>query len=296
VKTIGILVIGSTGMLGQALVREIKKRGVGVTGIARSGADFSCDIKNDQTLKEIISLVKPQIIINTAAIVNLPKCEEKPDYAYLINARPASILAEISFKMGIYFIQISTDHYYTSDRNIKHTEEHPIRLINEYARTKYAAERFALTCPNALVVRTNIIGFRHKMDTPTFLEWAILSIENNSPITLFDDYFTSSINVSQFSCALLDIIEKRSNGIINLASRDVFSKKNLIFALAEKLGYSLTNAKTGSVFEEGNLLRAESLGLEVEKAESILGYNLPTLSEVIESIAQEYENGVKDEI
>jgi dTDP-4-dehydrorhamnose reductase len=296
VKNIGILVIGSTGMLGQALMREIKRRCIGVSGIARSGADFSCDIKDDKPLKDIISFVKPQIIINTAAIVSLPECEEKPDYAYLTNARPASILAEISFKMGIYFIQISTDHYYTSDRNIKHKEEHPIRLINEYARTKYAAERFALTCPNALVVRTNIIGFRHQTDAPTFLEWAIQSIENNSPITLFDDYFTSSIHVKQFSCALLDIIEKRQNGIINLASREVFSKKTLIFALAKKLGYSLTNAKIGCVFEEGNLLRAESLGLDIEKAESILGYKLPALKEVIECIAYEYENGVRNEI
>jgi len=194
-----VLVIGSTGMLGQALMCEMKKRGIDVIGIARSGADISCDIVDDQTLSNIILSIKPQIIINSAAMVSLAKCEEKPDYAYLINARSASIISEIALKTGIYFIQISTDHYYTGDRNRKHTEENPIRMINEYARTKYAAERFVLTNPNALVVRTNIVGFRNQIETPTFVEWAIQNIENNSPMTLFDDYFISSIHVTQFS-------------------------------------------------------------------------------------------------
>ncbi|MCX9085012.1 MAG: SDR family oxidoreductase [Candidatus Methanoperedens sp.] len=291
-----VLVIGSTGMLGQALMYEMKRCGIKVIGIARSGADISCDIVDDRTLSNIILSIKPQIIINSAAMVSLAKCEDKPDYAYLINARPASILAEISLKTGIYFIQISTDHYYTGDCNIKHTEEQPIRLINEYGRTKYAGESFALTCQNALVVRTNIVGFRNKIDTPTFVEWAIQNIKNNSPITLFDDYFTSSIHVTQFSSALLDIIEKRPSGVLNLASSEVFSKKAFICALAEKMGHTLTNVKIGSVVDAGDASRAESLGLDVGKAETLLGYKLPNLEEVITSIVEKYENGVKNEI
>jgi len=291
-----VLVIGSTGMLGQALMCEMKTRSIDVIGIAHSGADISCDIVDVQTLSNIILSIKPQIIINSAAMVSLAKCEEKPDYAYLVNARPAFILSEIARKSGIYFVQISTDHYYTGDCNIIHTEDHPIRLMNEYARTKYAAEKFALTNPNALVVRTNIVGFRNKIETPTFVEWVIQNIEKNSPITLFDDYFTSSIHVTQFSSALLDIIEKRPSGVLNLASREVFSKKTFICALAKKMGYSLTNVKIGSVFDAADASRAESLGLDVGKAEAILGYELPTLDEVITSIVEEYEDGVKNEI
>jgi len=291
-----VLVIGSTGMLGQALMLEMKRRGIDVIGIARSGADISCDIVDDRTLSNIILSIKPQIIINSAAMVSLAKCEEKPDYTYLVNARPASILTEIARKSGIYFVQISTDHYYTGDCNIKHTEEHPIRLINEYSRTKYAAERFALTNPNALVIRTNIVGFRNKIETSTFVEWAIQNIENKSPMTLFDDYFISSINVTQFSSALLDIIEKKTTGVLNVASREVFSKKTFICALAKKMAYSLNNIKIGSVFDAGDASRAESIGLDVGKAEDILGYELPTLDEVITSIVEEYEDGIKNEI
>jgi len=44
-----ILLLGSTGLLGQAIVKEAHLRGKSLLGIARSGADFNLDIRNDQT-------------------------------------------------------------------------------------------------------------------------------------------------------------------------------------------------------------------------------------------------------
>ncbi len=279
-------------MLGQSLMNEIKTRGFEVTGIARNGADVSCDISNDEELESIISSINPHILINCAAIVNLTKCEDNPGHAYLVNSRPSSIMSEISRKAGIYFVQISTDHYYTGDCHKKHSENHPVHLMNEYARTKYAAEVFALTNPNSLVVRTNVVGFRHDLKAPTFLEWVIQNLQKKSVMTLFDDYYTSSIHVNQFSTALMDIIETRFCGVLNLASRDVFSKKEFICALSDRMAYSLDNTVIGSVFDIGGTPRAESIGLDVTKAEQILGYELPTLDEVITSIIKEYDEGL----
>jgi dTDP-4-dehydrorhamnose reductase len=292
-----LLVIGSTGLLGQALISEIKERGMEVVGIARSGADISCDITDKKSLENNIATIEPDIIINCAALVNLNECEKNPEYAYMINARPASIISEIATENDLYFIQISTDHYYTGDGNLKHNEDETVRLLNEYARTKFAAEKFALTCPNSLIVRTNIVGFRNKEGTSTFTEWVIENIKNRTPMTLFDDYFTSSIHVKQFSSSLLDIIEKKHTGVLNLASREVSSKKTFISALAEKMGVELTNSATGSLVDAGGeITRAESNGLDVEVAESILGYKLPALDDVITCILQEYYGGFENEV
>lgn len=292
-----VLVIGSTGLLGQALISEIKKRSMKVVGIARSGTDITCDVADKKSLENNIISLEPDIIINCAALVNLNKCEENPEYAYMVNARPASIISEIAAKKNLYFIQVSTDHYYTGDGNLKHNEDEPVRLLNEYARTKYAAEKFALTCPNSLVVRTNIVGFRNKEGEPTFVEWVIQNIENNSPMTLFYDYFTSSIHVKQFSSSLLDIIEKNPTGVLNLASREVASKEMFIKTLAKKMNIELTNSTRSSLIAAGGeIKRAESNGLDVNLAESILGYRLPALDDVITCILEEYEGGFKNEV
>lgn len=287
--TKNILVYGATGMLGQALMREASKLGINVVGAARSGTHFSLDVCDDKALRDSINLVKPEIIINTVAITNLINCENNPGLAYQVNARSVGIMAECCQKIGAYFIQISTDHYFTNSRNAKHSETDQVSLVNEYTRTKYAGEKFALVYPNSLVVRTNIVGFRGKTGFPTFLEWVMQTLERQTSFTLFDDFFTSSIDVKQFSSLLFSLLNKRPNQVLNLASREVFSKKKFIEAIAAKLGYTLSHAKTGSVLELSDVPRAESLGLDVTKAEAVLGYQLPTMDEVVEQLISEYK-------
>jgi len=289
-----IVILGSTGMLGQTLLKKARDVNYNPIGIARKNADICIDITNDSSLKEILLEIKPEIIINTVAIVNLDECEKNPSYAYLVNSRPASILSDLCNKIAAYYVHISTDHYFTGDKDKKHDETHPVKILNEYARTKYAGEIYALLNPDALVIRTNIVGFRSRENQPTFLEWVIKSLKNHLPITLFNDYYTSSIDVTQFSTYLFDLINKKPRGILNVAAKEVKSKKEFIEAIADKLSIHLTASETGSVFDLHGVARAESLGLDISKAESILGYSLPTFEQVISSIMKDYyESGVQ---
>jgi dTDP-4-dehydrorhamnose reductase len=286
-----IAVIGSTGMLGQALLREGVRRADKPIGLARSGADHNVDITDSDKLIRMMEQIRPDVVINAAAITSLATCERDNCSAYRVNARAVATLAKACAEKGTKLVQISTDHYYMSDGDGKHDERAPVQLVNDYARTKYAGEAFALTCPGALVVRTNIVGFRGK-GQPTFVEWAIASLQAGTRMTLFDDFFTSSIHVQGCASALYDLISKNITGILNLASRDVCSKKDFIRLLAERLGVELANTTTGSVFEFMDARRAESLGLDVSEAERHLGYDLPTTQEVIDALVSEYREMV----
>jgi dTDP-4-dehydrorhamnose reductase len=282
------LIIGSTGMLGRAMMLVAHKRKVEVTGIARNNADICVDITDDQALQSIVADLQPQVVINCTAMTNLQVCERSPGDAYLINARSVAMLAAISEKLNAYFVQISTDHYYIGDGNKKHTELDPVVLVNEYARTKYAGEQFARTIENSLVVRTNIVGFRDKAGLPTFVEGIIKTLREGRPLTLFNDFYTSSMDVFRFSEALFDLISLRPKGIVNLASRDVSNKAEFISALAHQLDLSLSQTQIGSLKSLKDCDRAESIGLDVTKAENLLRYKLPSFDEVIDSLAAYY--------
>ena len=125
------------------------------------------------------------------------------------------------------------------------------------------------------------------------MEWLITALKNEEPITLFEDYFTSGIDVGAFSRALFDLMEKMPVGTINVACREVYSKKVFIEALASRLEYPLRIAAIGKVADFLEVPRAESAGLDVGKAESILEYFLPTLVDVIEALVSgtRRENG-----
>lgn len=283
-----ICILGSTGLLGQALMKEGHARGVDVVGVARENADFNLDITKDEKLTDFILEKHFDVVINTVAIVNHKMCDEDTKLAYDVNARPSALLTQIKSDCNYKYIFISTDGYFSEDKDEKHDEKAKVYLLNEYAKTKFAGEMFTLINSNSLVIRTNIIGFRRGMQ-PTFLEWVINALRNKDKMTLFEDYFTSSITVAQFSVALFDLLPKNPCGILNLASSEVYSKAMFIQELARRFKFSLENTTVGTV----SLLsskRANSLGLDVSRAERILGYSLPGLSEVLTQIKKEYEN------
>ncbi len=159
--------------------------------------------------------------------------------------------------------------------------------MNEYARSKYAGEAFALTYPDTLIIRTNIVGFRRQGE-PTFAEWAIDALRSGEPITLFDDFYTSSIHVTGFAEIFFKLLPLKPSGILNLAARTVCSKKVFIELLAEALGLNTLATVTGTVKRLAGARRAESLGLDVTKVEELLGLELPTTRQVVSALADEY--------
>ena len=283
-----ILILGSTGLLGLALIEFFQEKNIqNVCGLARKNSDFNIDIIDHDKLIAFLNKLKPKVIINSIAIVDHQLCEDKPDLAYLVNSRIVGIISDWSLKNSCYFIQISTDHYYVGDGSKKHSEKDQITLVNEYAKTKYLGEVLALINPQSLVIRTNIVGFKNH-SKPTFLEWVLQSLKNNQQINLFNDYFTSSIHTNQLAKIIYDLIDLKLTGVINIASSSVSSKEQFILALAKKFNFNLNNAKSISIFDSNIIKRAESLGLETAKIESILGYNMPDINEVIDSIHQDY--------
>jgi dTDP-4-dehydrorhamnose reductase len=285
----GLLILGCTGLLGQALMAEAQSRGWPCSGLARSGADHEVDVSETAALEALLRELSPSAIVNCIAITNHQTCEEDPALAYLLNSRTPALLASISAELGVRFVQISSDHYFTGDGSSAHSESADVTLLNEYARSKYAGEQLALTNPAALVVRTNIVGMRRWPQRPTFAEWAISAIENGEPMTLFDDFFTSSMHVRACSAAVLDLLDIDATGLINVASSEVSSKQRFVRALARALDVELDDVGVGSV-RALTPVRAESLGLDVTRAENLLGRRLPDLAATIAAIVHERNN------
>jgi dTDP-4-dehydrorhamnose reductase len=283
-SAVRLLVLGDTGLAGTAILEAARARGMAATGASRHG-EHAVDLRDAAALRALLDRLSPTVVINAAAQVSVAECERDPAQAWLVNARPAALIADAARQAQIRFVQISTDHFYAGDGRRPHREDAPVVLLNDYARTKYAAEAFALTAPDALVVRTNILGLKSATGG-SFGEWALRLIETDGEATLFEDQFVSILDIWSFAEGLLDLAVADARGLVNLASSEVFSKAELVEALAAALGRTLTRARRGSV---GTLdvRRPDSLGLDVTRAEAILGRRLPGLSAVAERFARQ---------
>jgi dTDP-4-dehydrorhamnose reductase len=278
-----LVVVGATGMLGAAVMAEARQRKLLVTGAARRGADVAIDLTNATACSVMLKRLRPQTIINCAALTDLRACAEDPNLAFLINAQGVSFLAEAAAQIGARLVHVSTDHFFTGDGALAHREDAAVSLVNDYARSKHAGETFALNAPRSLVVRTNVTGRRGSPGRPTFFEWALSSVNADEQIVGFDDYFTSTIDAGTLAEALLDLAGGGAEGRLNVSSRHVSSKLDFLRCLARAAGRADARLVPGSV---RTLVprRAESCGLDVTRASALLGRSLPDLDDVIQRL------------
>lgn len=283
-----ILLFGATGMVGQAIAAEARRRRMPLAGVARTGADHAVDLADAEEIAALLERLMPSLVVNAAAESSIEACEREPGRAERVNARAVAAMGRYCARAGIPFVQVSTDHFFSGDGERKHGEAEPVVLLNHYARTKYAAEGFALAAPRALVLRTNVAGLRRRPDRPSFAEWAIEALIDRAPLRLFADFYTSTIDTPAFARALFDLVERRVSGIVNVGARTVASKRRFVHDMARALGVRLDWDEPASVWSLA-VPRAESLGLDVAKAERLLGYALPDTETVCRSLVAQWE-------
>ncbi len=283
-----ILVFGATGTLGQALMAEGLALGHDMRGAARRDADYPCDLTDRDSVTQLWRSLAPDVVINTAALIDVAACESDPRGAYAIHTHGVHHLASLAREERTLLVQISTDQYYHGDGMRPHGEGEPVSPRTVYAASKLAGETQAATAPEHLIIRTNFTGLRGWAARPSFAEWCIDVILNDRHVTLFNDYFTSTIDAGALAQATMDLIALGSRGVLNVAAAQVYSKADFVDALARCFGRPLTHAVQGSV---AGLTppRSDSLGLDVTRAERLLGRPLPRLNDVVHALHRAWQ-------
>ena len=152
-----ILLIGSTGQLGSDLMRN--NPGHEMVAPARDVLDLA----RPKDAIDVVAQVRPDIVINCAAFHNLPKCEEDPAQAFLINCVAVRDLALASARIGAWLVNFSTDYVFGGQRGTPWKENDAPNPLQIYGISRLAGEYAALSAApaNAVVIRTCALYGRH---------------------------------------------------------------------------------------------------------------------------------------
>jgi dTDP-4-dehydrorhamnose reductase len=279
-----VVVLGSTGTLGQALMRVGAERGCRVVGYSRH-TQPALELSDVDGVARALDALEPALVINAAACTNLQACEADPAAATDLHAHLPGQLAMWGRTRRRPWVQISTDHYWCGGINRLHHEEEAVSPPNAYALSKRAGEVMALADPGALVLRTNVVGYRGWAGRPNFAEWALAALESGEPFDAYTDVWASSIEAHQLAQALFDLVEHAATGLVHVAARESTSKIDFIRALARACGLDPALARPVQRPQAARLRRANTMGLDVARAEVWLGRRLPTAAEVIGALA-----------
>lgn len=140
-----VLIIGSTGKLGNALVERLKKDHHQIHTLA-GRADL--DITELVRLNAFVGSVRPSVIINASALVNMEACENDPVTAFQTNTIVPGQLAELAINNDALFFHFSTDYVLRHDGHEsmkdgwRHgmTEDQKPAPWGIYGASKYAGE------------------------------------------------------------------------------------------------------------------------------------------------------------
>jgi dTDP-4-dehydrorhamnose reductase len=147
-----IAVIGANGQLGSDLVDAFSGNGDAVCGLTHSGIEIS-DL---HSVSHALEDIRPQVIVNTAAMHHVENCEHEPEKAFAVNALGPRNLAIVARDLGAVLIHVSTDYVFDGSKGSPYIEEDNPLPLNAYGITKLAGEHFVrATTDKHFVIRTS---------------------------------------------------------------------------------------------------------------------------------------------
>ncbi|MCK9579554.1 MAG: SDR family oxidoreductase [Methanoregula sp.] len=290
-----LLITGSNGFLGSNLVHFFSQRAdyeVFSTSQRKSILDdvknfYQGDLQDLEFVKDLFSVIKPDLVINTVSLVNVDLCEERPSLAYDITVCTAQNVAQTAHEMGSRLIYISTDHLFDGKKSM-YTEDDIPAPVNEYGRTKLLAEQKTIQAnPTSAIIRTNFFGWSPHGHAPTFGEWVYNNLKDNRSINLFTDYYFTPIEVTYLSEAINSVIRSDFSGIINIAGSERCSKYEFGIALAKESGFDPSWIHPSKIAPDSfKAPRQQDLSLSIEKFRKTFKLELPDLHQSIERTIQ----------
>jgi dTDP-4-dehydrorhamnose reductase len=146
-----IAIIGANGQLGSDLY-EVLSPDHEVKGLNHS----DIEITDIDSVRKVVTALKPDVLLNTAAYHIVPDAEKFQEKAFQINGIGALNLAKICQETGTRLVHYSTDYVFDGEKRKPYTEEDRPNPLNVYANTKLSGEYFALNyCDTSFVVRVS---------------------------------------------------------------------------------------------------------------------------------------------
>jgi dTDP-4-dehydrorhamnose reductase len=206
-----ILIVGSGGRLGAALMREYREE-FEVVGFTHA----QLNLRGLDQMREKLDRLDFDVLVNAAAFTNVDLCEKERDQAFRINADAPRILAEICRDKKAKLIHFSTDYVFDGENHQPYTENDPANPISVYGETKRAGEQFVLqTADRHLVVR---VSWVFGPDRPSFIDGMIKRAHENQEVDAIADKFSTPTYTRDIAEMLPQFFDVDVEGILHFAN------------------------------------------------------------------------------
>jgi len=212
-----ILIIGATGMLGKALIRQWPTdNGDQVTGLGSAQAD----IRDPAQVEGAMQQSKPDWIVLAAAHTDVDGCELNPTLASGVNTLGAVNVARAAAAGGARLLFVSTDYVFDGTKSSPNEAGDARNPINAYGRSKAEAEEKILgILPAACIVRTSwLFGPGGKCFPDTILKLAA-TLPKTEVVTVVNDQRGCPTYTLDLADAIAALCKSEARGIVHCTNQ-----------------------------------------------------------------------------
>jgi dTDP-4-dehydrorhamnose reductase len=234
-----ILITGVQGLLGHEVAQVCKEQGDETieTDIIPQG--MSLDITNPGAIRDALSSIKPEWLINCAAYTNVDGCENNQQTAFELNAQAPGHLARACEEYGTKLLHVSTDYVFNGGKRGSYTEDDETEPLSIYGKSKLAGEKSVQEgIEHYIIVRTQwLFGPHGKNFVSTILKIA----KEKTKINVVNDQWGSPTYSNDLAKAIRLLVGCNAQGIYHVCNRghatwfDLAKKTLEIFELSTEI-------------------------------------------------------------
>ena len=264
-----IVVIGAKGMLGREICRVLGSR----HDVLAWDID-EIDITARARTLELLGGERPELIVNSAAFVDLESCENQPDKAWLINAVGAQNLALAARQTGSALVYISTDYIFDGASQVDYDEVAHPNPLNQYGRSKLAGEQLSLyLCPRTYALRTAWL-FGHAPNN--YVERVLKTADKEGLVRMPVDQLESPTYTGHLAEAILHLIDTGAYGVYNVTGSGACTRADFARYVLEQAGRSEPVEEVDAAAVKRFARRPERSVLDCRLYRLVTGRALPT--------------------
>ncbi len=242
------------------------------------------DVTQRASVKEVIGVEKPDVIINCAAFVKVDDAETQREAAWHTNVSALEHLSEMARKIDARIVHISSDLVFDGLR-APYTETDSPRPINYYGRTKLASENVLRTSGiDHTIFRTCLIYGAAENVKANYALSVFLALEEGQPVYAATDMLSAPTLVDDLALAIVRATERKRLGLYHVGGPEMITRFEFANRIAEVFGLNpgLIIPTTISELKSNGRWRADRparSGLVSLKAQTDLGLRLSDVND-----------------
>lgn len=204
------MIVGATGLLGKALMREWA--GDEVVGFGSK----EVDIRDAGKVQEVVEKARPDWIVLAAAYTDVDGCESNPDLAFGVNRDGPVNVAEAAKRASAKLLFLSSDYVFDGKNTSPYETEDVRNPQSVYGRSKAEAElRLLELLPQCCIARTSwLFGTGGKCFPDTILKLAT----RRPALDVVNDQRGSPTYAVDLSMAIIGLCRNEAGGIVHVTN------------------------------------------------------------------------------